>query len=383
MYGILNYGSMVDDRVRVQAYAQALRQSIRPDTVVLDLGTGTGIFALLACRFGARRVFAIEADPVIQTAREIAAANGLGDRIEFIQQLSTQATLPELAGVIISDLRGILPLYGRHLPTVVDARKRFLAPGGVLIPRLDTLWAAVAEAPETYFRRMRPWDENSFELDLGAARRLAVNNWWKPREGEVRLLTEPFCWGTLDYAIIESPHIAAAIATTATGAGTAHGLVLWFDTVLADGVGFSNRPGASAPTIYSSGFFPLEQPVPLEAGDQVHLSLRADLVGEDYVWSWNTTITDGGSAGRVKAKFAQSTFNGEFRSPDTLRRGAANFVPRLDEDGEIERFVLSRMDGKTSLEEISSALAEKYPGRFPSWQDALSRVAELSRRYSR
>jgi len=374
---------MIGDRVRTEAYARALQAVVRPHSAVLDIGTGTGILALLACRAGARRVYALETSDAIHLARELATASGFAERVEFLQRDSIGVELPEQVDVVVSDLHGILPLFRAAVPALADARKRLLAPGGVLIPRRETLWTALGEAPATYERRMAPWEENSFGFQLQPARRVAANNWWKPRHESLRILTEPRCWATLDYATIENPNAAAEIELQVESAGTAHGVVIWFDSELSNGVSFSNRPGAGGPTIYGCGFFPLKQPVPLEAGDQVHLSLRADLVGDDYVWSWNTTITGGAAAGRVKAKFAQSTFNGEFRSPDTLRRGAANFVPRLDEDGEIERFVLSRMDGKTSLEEISSALAEKYPGRFPSWQDALSRVAELSRRYSR
>jgi|SRR5438105_12126415 len=81
---------MVGDGVRSDAYARALRECIRPNSIVLDIGTGVGIWALLACQFGARRVYAIEPNDVIQVAREIAAANGYADRIEFIQDISTR-----------------------------------------------------------------------------------------------------------------------------------------------------------------------------------------------------------------------------------------------------------------------------------------------------
>ena len=94
MYSIAAYGSMIANRVRMDAFTKALRQAIKPDSVVLDIGTGTGIFALLACQFGARRVYAIEPDDANQVARQIAVANGYGERIEFIQALSTQVTLP-------------------------------------------------------------------------------------------------------------------------------------------------------------------------------------------------------------------------------------------------------------------------------------------------
>jgi protein arginine N-methyltransferase 1 len=115
MYSISAYGRMIADRVRMNAYVQALRQAVKPNSVVLDIGTGTGIFALLACQFGARHVYAIEADDAIEVARQIAAANGYTDRIEFIQDVSTKLSLPEKADVIISDLRGVLPLFQGHI----------------------------------------------------------------------------------------------------------------------------------------------------------------------------------------------------------------------------------------------------------------------------
>ena len=50
MYSLGGYGSMVADRVRVDAYAQALRKTVREGAVVLEIGTGPGIFAVLACQ---------------------------------------------------------------------------------------------------------------------------------------------------------------------------------------------------------------------------------------------------------------------------------------------------------------------------------------------
>jgi type I protein arginine methyltransferase len=76
MYTISQFGNMYVNKARMDAYAAALRDAVTPNSVVLDIGAGTGIFALLACRYGARRVYAIEPDDAINLAREVAAANG-------------------------------------------------------------------------------------------------------------------------------------------------------------------------------------------------------------------------------------------------------------------------------------------------------------------
>src|SRR5262245_35616238 len=106
MYSVPDDGQMIGDRVRTDAYADALRRAVCPGAVVLDIGTGPGLWAMLACKAGARRVYALESSPIIQLARENARVNGFAERIELIEALSTQVTLPEKADVIVSDLRG-------------------------------------------------------------------------------------------------------------------------------------------------------------------------------------------------------------------------------------------------------------------------------------
>lgn len=56
VYNLNDYGRMIADHVRMDAYAQALKAVVTPESVVLDIGAATGIHALLACKFGARRV---------------------------------------------------------------------------------------------------------------------------------------------------------------------------------------------------------------------------------------------------------------------------------------------------------------------------------------
>src|SRR5713101_9034622 len=243
MYSINGYGTMIADRVRVDGYSRALSQAVRPGSVVADIGTGAGIFGLLACQLGARRVYAIESDDIVQVAREIAATSGCAERIEFIQGLSTQVSLPERADVIIPDLRGLLPWFEHHILAIVDARRRFLAPGGVLIPQRDTLWAAVVEAPEHYGLLVGPWAENQFGYDLRPARRISTNTWQKARVSPEQLLTEPQCCGTLDYATLEEPDFATELTYKIARAGTASGLLVWFDSILAETCNFRIHPG--------------------------------------------------------------------------------------------------------------------------------------------
>jgi len=382
MYTISDYGGMIVGNKRTSAYAEALRCSVKPGSVVLDIGTGPGIWALLACRLGARKVYAIEPDDVIELARELAAVNGYMERIEFIKDLSTSVRLPERVDMIVSDLRGVLPLYRQSVLSIVDARERFLKDDGVLIPRRDTLWAAVVTAPDTYRSRVSPWDEAPFGIEMHTASRFVVNTWWKAHFVPDQFLAEPQCWASLDYATITSPNVDGQVSWTATHTGTAHGLSVWFDAELTAEAHLSNSPGQPE-VIYGSAFFPWSTPVALSVGDMISVNIRANLVGQDYVWCWNTCVLDNGLPQKIKASFKQSTFLGAPLSPSQLQKLAANYEPALNEEGNIDQFVVSLMDGTTSLGEIARRVSKRFPTRFVSWNEALTHVGVLSEKYSR
>jgi SAM-dependent methyltransferase len=304
---------MIADAGRTDAYLNAMRKAIKPGSVVVDLGSGPGLFALTAVQLGARRVFAIEPDDVIQLGRDAAREHGLSDRIEFIQDLSTNVTLPEQADVIVSDLRGVTPWFARHLPSIADARSRFLAPGGILIAARDVLWAAVVEVPEYYEGIVKPWDSY---LTLGSGRRLAVNDWSKIRVTPEELLGQPVRWHELDYYHVEDADFAEDISLRVARTGVAHGFAIWFDAELFEDIGFTNAPDRE-PLIYKSAFFPFEQAVDVSAGDQVDVHFEGRLIGDDYVWRWNTAFS---SQGESRISFKQSTLLGIPFSQDALRK---------------------------------------------------------------
>src|SRR4030095_6166034 len=125
----------------------------------------------------------------------------------------------------------------------------------------------------------------------------------------------------LDYEPVETATLAGKLHWVAAAAGEAHGLISWFDADLGHDVTFTNAPGAPE-LIYGQAFFPWSRPVTLLIGDAVSVSTRAILVGEDYVWTWDTRVVDG-TTGAVKADFHQSSFFGAPLSAEMLARRSA------------------------------------------------------------
>ena len=383
MYSVANYGAMIADRTRMGAFARALEAKIAPGSVVVDLGTGTGIMALLACRFGARRVFAIEPDDAIQVGREIAARNGCADRIDFIQAISTDTTIPEKADVIVHDIGGLMPWFHQHIPAIVDARRRFLAPGGVLIPMRDDVWATVVETPELYAGKTGPWEHSAFGFDMTPARDMELNTWTRGRVNRDAFLSPPLVVATLEYAAISDPDLKATVTWTIDRPGTGHGLVAGVNRTLADGISLSNLPDApedqQSDGVYETVFFPWAAPVALDAGDIVTCGINAKFMHDDYAWTWKTRVR--GADGADKTTFVQSTFFGTPLSRETVKKRGASYVPRVNAEGRIVQFILSGMDRGLSIGEIAAGLRAEFPARFIRPQDALSRVATFSALY--
>ena len=381
-YSIHNYGSMMGDSVRMDAYVQALRRAVNTGSVVLDLGAGTGIFSMLACRFGARKVYAIEPNDAIHLARQLAADNGFADRIEFIQKLSNQVTLPEQVDVIISDLRGALPMYGRHIPSLADARRRFLKPGGSLLPTKDVLRLAVVDAPDVYEQQVLPWKDNHYDFNLQSAQKVLTNSWNSARIKPEQLLTRPKTWATLDYSCIEDPNVKGEVDIPVLRQGFGHGILVWFDATIGEGATFSGGPDAPQKMVYGNGFFPFPVPTKLSEGDRISATIQASLIVSSYVWRWKTDIYKKSGSKNDKKSFNQSTFFGEELSPDTLRKRANSYIPELNEDGRIELTILENMAKQIPLEQIADCLLEDYSNRFRKKQDALAYVGKRSQQYS-
>src|ERR1700730_5218265 len=372
MYSLYDYGNMIADDGRFAAYAKAIANAVRPGDAVAEIGCGPGVFAFLACRAGARRVYAIESDDIIQSARQLATENGLADRIEFIHGDSRRVELPERVNVIMSDIRGTLPFLGFAIPTVEDARCRFLAPGGILIPQRDTLKAAVVEANEFYERLTAPWQKTADGLDLSSSLSLVLNGSYGVSFKSEQLFTEPQSWHSLDYTAGAAPRAAASLCFRAARSGTVHGLCLWFETQLLGDIGYSAGPGGRA-TIYGQIFLPWLVPVTVVEGQKIQVELRADLVGQDYVWSWDTKVFAPNES--PTNHFQQCTFQSANFSPRFLRCRATDFAPELSEEGRADLWLLQAMDGSTSMQQIAQLAAQRFPQVFPAVCDAFRRAA--------
>lgn len=379
MYSVLDFGKMAVDGVRVDAYAKALAKVVKPGSVVVDLGAGTGIFSLLAARAGAARVHAIDPNPAIWLLPEIAAENGLSDRITIHPTSSFDVDLPEKADVVVGDLRGMLPFFEPNIRAMRDAHDRFLKSDGTLVPTRDKLFVAAVETPALWSTVQRARQSfEQFGWNGNAAMRSVLNTPNSDRSAPLQqsdVLTTAASWATIEYATCDVHTFESTVELTCTRRGIAHGLCIWFEATLLDDIRYTTAPGWSL--AYGRCYLPLLEPVQLEPEDRIRVTLRAEEMGDR--WAWDTEFLD--KTGHCKTQYRQSSFFGIPTSPEALMRSSSKFCPTVSEEGKLVALALEAMDGTRTIKEI----AEDLRGSKSEVQHRMffEQVRSLAERYSR
>jgi len=149
----IEHARMLHDEARTRDFIAAITAAVRPGDVVLEIGTGSGVLAVASARAGARHVYAVEASDIADVAAEVFARNGVADRVTLVPGWSRQIDLPERADLLVSEVIGNEPLEEEILETMLDARRRLLAPDARLIPYALELVARPLRLPEEEFRQ--------------------------------------------------------------------------------------------------------------------------------------------------------------------------------------------------------------------------------------
>lgn len=379
MSRLLNFHQMlVRDQHRMEQYRQAIYFAVRPNDVVLDVGTGSGILALFACLAGAKRVYAVERSNAMVLARQLAKANRFDDRIIFIQDDVHHISLPEPVDVITSELISKAVIGQKMADTIGFCRDRWLKKNGRIVPERVALCIAPVQAQTVYEQLAYP-EEHLYGLDFTAASQLKVHHpasFKMPPES--LLATSQTAYTYRAYQSPPNERICSTQRFDIDTPCTLHGYCAWFEATLYDQVLLDNKPPGIAS--WDNLFFPLLQPVSLMGGTQIVLQLDGtDAVMAEPQWAWHTTIKQ---AGETIANYRQSTLQGTLLTANYWRKRTPKHIPQLNISGKIDKFIINAMESNLSLEMMAHRLTHQYPEQFTTVEEALIRVANLSERYS-
>lgn len=380
-YDIASYCTMIADEARMNAYTEALREAVTKDSIVLDLGSGTGIFSFLACKFGAKKVYSVEPNALIYLSKNLAKLNDCAEKIEFIEKLSTDIELPEKADILICDLHGTTPFFEASIASIIDARKRLLKPNAVLIPKRETVYFAIVQGEEVYQKNISRHLQDFQEIKMSLIKPYLTNRLMNIAQKEVEFLSNPQIFAELDYQTIEETSFSRSMSFVITKDGIAHGLRGWFECRVAENRITTNSQ-QNLDTVYGAPFFPFEEPIQLKIGDKVEILLKAVFQQGEYSWFWHSKFYSKENSETPKAEFQQSILQGLFISPKILEKRSEYFIPKRNDEAEIHYFILSKMNAESLNGDIAEELQAKFPEKFPTFEDALEKVGQITQIYS-
>ena len=250
---LLQHQPLLEDGERVQAFAAAIGAAVRPGDVVLEVGSGTGVLAVLAARAGARRVYAVERTGLAKVAAAVARENGVGSNVRVIEGDTLAIRLPERADLLITETLGHLGLEEGLGAIVRDARRRHLQPGARVLPCRLRLLVAPLALPAFSREVLAPWRRLSGAAGQGAAQ--ACRRIYKIRWHEGDCLAPPAVIWDVDLGAGTGPplRLAGAVAFRDVREGLLAGFGASFEAELAPG----HLPGRGRPGGPSSFLSPL------------------------------------------------------------------------------------------------------------------------------
>ena len=288
-YSMLSHqAQMLQDTVRTAAYQRAILNNARDfiDKVVMDVGAGNGILSFFSAQAGAKKVYAVEASNMVDCLRKVVDAskadrdeNEVADEKETLELMGAgdaglggvsfgttnpkeqrnawlqgrlvpvhskvEDVQPEhLQGhtqvdTIVSECLGVLLVHERMCESFLDARDRFLAPGGSVFPSAGTICLAPFEDKQLWndtANKAKWWlNSNFYGVDVSPFASLAFEeNFASPVVGVFapQCLLSVSSDYVIDFASIskqELKEFTIPVEWTFTNAAIVHGLGGWFD----------------------------------------------------------------------------------------------------------------------------------------------------------
>ena len=221
---------MMNEQNRNQAYFDALKAVVTDKSNVFEIGTGSGLLAMMAAKLGAKQVVSCETVPLIaETASQIIADNQFSN-IQVIAKKSTDISvgieLAEKADILVSEIFSS-ELLGEHvLPSLEDAKRRLLKPNGKVIPAAGSIMVGLFTGDDIH-RNLQV--EDAFGFNLQGFNKIVSNKRMIARNDlNIELLSDSVAAFNFNFEGESNfPTQSKSLQITATKAGLCYGLVQW------------------------------------------------------------------------------------------------------------------------------------------------------------
>ena len=347
----------VADAVRLEQFRSAVAQVVQPGDRVADVGCGSAVLGLLCLQAGAGHVDAIDSTAAIEIARQSLTRAGWGDKANFIHGKSFQVDLPEAVDVVICDHVGYFGFDYGLIEIMADARRRFLKPGGRLIPGRLRLQLGAVESDKCR-QLAEGWQAPGIPGEFHWLRQHGINTKHAVNLLADEVLAGPAELGCIDLRAENPDFFSWTVELTIGRDGIMHGLAGWFECELAENVWMTNSPLSAQAIKRSQAFLPIDGQLAVKAGDIVSATVMARPADHLIAWEVHHLAT-----GR---KFSHSTWLGDLLMQEQLDKTRPDHVPQLSRVARAKTLVMGYCDGRRSVAQIQESVLREHPDLFPS-----------------
>ncbi len=250
-FSMLHAAMLLGQKTRLAKFDQAIRQIVKPNDYVVDIGTGSGVLAIMAAKAGARKVTGIDINQEsIEYARQAATLNGVDDKIEFVERHVLDFIPDERADVVICEMLSSILLIEQQIPASYHAVENILKPDGLIIPQNATIFIIPVESAVMVERFS--FEQLQFPRVVQTVMPDSVKDL-----ADLQVLQEfDFTKPTSDYSIDET------LQFSIVNDGVIQGLVGLFESELYKDIKLNMEDG------WKQLFLPLQEPVSVTTGDK-------------------------------------------------------------------------------------------------------------------
>ncbi len=263
---------LLSDRARNDGLLELLERRC-PDARVLEVGCGTGVLSCVAAKLGAKHVYAVEPTALVEEARRLVEANGLGDRVTVLKGMVQDVPRHEV-DFVFSELLNADPFEEGVMPAMIAANK-WLAPGGFASPARLRVHVALVHAPENARELKDARDElrrigGKYALDFRDLDELFEQPGpYKYVSADVQTASRGATAWDLQVGVDDDPTEPVEVEVIADRAGPVGGAVAWFDAEIDSGMRMDNAPGRGGHWGYMVCGWPHE--IGVRAGQRIRL----------------------------------------------------------------------------------------------------------------
>lgn len=355
----------LSDSVKLDRYRRALAYVVRSGDVAVDLGCGSAILGLMCLRSGAGSVYAIEEGTIIQVARRAVAEAGFADQVQILSGRSYDVELPERADVVVCDHVGYFGFDYGVVELFADARRRFLKPGGILVPSEIHLSVAAVDSP-TCREHIQRWRQGGIPAEYRWVGEVVANDKRAVTLQADELLSPAAPLATLVLGEDLPPFVSWTAEMTCERDGMLDGIAGWFDCRLAGDVWMTNSPLAHERLNRNQALLPLQEAVQVRAGERLRVTVMARQ--QDHVLGWVIELPDTGR------EYRHST--GLLLDQASLARGGPQRIARPNRRAAALQVVLGYCDGTRTVGEIEQLVRDQHPSLLNSDHELASFVRQ-------